>query len=295
MITPPQNNTITTMQSGQFLQSKEWAEFQKSLNRKIFFIEKNLIIKMSLPLGLSYLYCPKGPNDANDEFINKIKKIAREERAIFLRIEPPTEPPKEFIKTKNIQPACTQILDISKPESELLSAMHEKTRYNIRLAERKGIIITNEELGITNKKFNEFYTLLEKTSARQKIKLHSKEYYKKLATFNKIFVAYHEDKPIAAAMVNFYNDTATYLHGGSDEQYKNLMAPHLLHWEIIKYAKAKGFNFYDWWGVTSDPNHDWAGISRFKKGFGGSEICAPGAYDFPIDKFWYWMYKIIRK
>lgn len=297
------------MHSGAFLQSKEWAKFQESLGRKIFWVDGVLIIKMPLPLGLCYLYSPKAAYSLRltaDSLIQKIKEIAKKEKAIFWRVEPSEAPPKEFIKIKDTQPKCTLITDISKPESELLATMHEKTRYNLRLSERKGVGISNFQSPISNKNFEEFYDLLQKTSARQKIKLHSKNYYKKLAEFNEVFIAYHENVPVAAAMVNFYGDTATYLHGGSDEKYKNLMAPQLLHWEIIKIAKlrpvrgdisnasngARGIKFYDWWGIDEKK---WPGITRFKKGFGGAEICAPGTYDLPLDKFWYWVYKIIRK
>lgn len=269
------------MTSGKFLQSSEWEKFQISLGRKVFRIDRILVIKMPLPFGLSYLYCPK--NNVSD--LDEIKELARKEKTIFFRCEPQTAPPKNFIKIKDTQPKCTLITDISKSEDELLTVMHEKTRYNIRLAERK-------KLRITNDRFDDFYNLLQKTSARQKIKLHSKNYYEKLAEFNEIFIAYHENSPVAAAMVNFYGDTATYLHGGSDEKYKNLMAPHLLHWEIIKTAKARGCRFYDWWGIDEKK---WPGITRFKRGFGGEEFCAPGTYDMPFDKFWYFWYKLFRR
>ena len=298
---------------GQFLQTKEWMGFQESLGRKTWRIDGVLVIKMPLKFGLSYLYCPKTNYKlriTNDEFIKKIKETARKEKSIFFRCEPPGEPPKNFKKTRDIQPPCTQILDLTKSEEKLLAEMHQKTRYNIRLAERKKLRITNYEpclpadkLLITNKKFEEFYNLLEKTSARQKIRLHSKEYYKKLLNHynnlcgrtsycNELFIAYYSDVPVAAAMINFFEDTATYLHGGSSDEQKNLMAPYLLHWGIIKTAKAQGMKFYDWWGVDEKK---WPGLTRFKKGFGGEEVRSPGAYDLPINKFWYFWYKLFKK
>ena len=278
--------------SGQFLQSEEWEKFQNSLGRKTFRIDDLLIIKMPLPMGLSYFYSPKWPDKSpvmNYEL--QIKKISKKEKAIFWRVEPIEIPPKHFIKTKDIQPADTLITDISKNENSLLSAMHPKTRYNIKLAERKGISITNYKLQITNKAFDEFYHLLAKTADRKNIKFHPKEYYKKLAEFNEIFFAYLEDKPLAAAMINFCGDTATYLHGGSSDEHKNLMAPYLLHWEIIKYAKGKGIKFYDWWGADEKK---WPGVTRFKKGFGGEEIKSPGAYDLPLNGFLYNLYRYVR-
>ncbi len=273
------------MTSGKFLQSPEWEKFQNSLGRKTWRVDGALVVKMDFAFGLYFLYSPKITESKIQKLEIKIKEIAKKEKAVFWRIEPTEAPPENFIKTKDAQPKCTLITDISKPEDELLAAMHEKTRYNIRLAEKKGLQVAND-------RFDDFYNLLQQTSARQDIKLHSKEYYKKLAEFNEIFIAYRENIPVAAAMINFYEDTATYLHGGSDEKYKAMMAPYLLHWEIIKTAKSRGVKFYDWWGIDEKK---WPGITRFKRGFGGAEICAPGTYDLPIDKFWYWVYKIIRK
>ncbi|MFH1193737.1 MAG: peptidoglycan bridge formation glycyltransferase FemA/FemB family protein [bacterium] len=299
------------MASGAFLQSNGWAKFQESLGRKTWRVDGALVIKMPLKFGFSYFYSPKGPAGklqiTNYEL--RIKETAKKKRAIFWRVEPTEMPPKNFIKIKDIQPSRTLITDISKSEDELLAEMHPKTRYNIHLAEKKGIKISTPpflplDKGRSKEGFEQFYNLLQKTSARQKIKLHSKNYYQKLLTSsdhnyhdrdsygNEIFIAYFNNQPVATAMVNFYGDTATYLHGGSDEKYKALMAPHLLHWEIIKTAKSRGTRFYDWWGVDEKK---WPGITRFKRGFGGAEICAPGTFDLPIDKFWYWVYKLIRK
>ncbi len=281
------------MTSGKFLQSDEWQKFQESLGRKTWRVNGALVIKMNFLFGLYFLYSPKGPLfEINDNFLKKITEIAKQENAFFYRTEPSSAPPKNFHQFRDKEPRCTLITDISKTENELLAGMHEKTRYNIRLAERKKLLITNYELRITDKGFNDFYNLLQQTSKRQKIKLHSREYYRKLTESNKVFVAHYEDKPVACAMVNFYEDTATYLHGGSDEKYKNLMAPQLLHWEIIKIAKSRGIKFYDWWGIDEKR---WPGITRFKRGFGGKELCAPGTFDLPINKFLYKLYGFFRK
>ncbi|MBU4421649.1 aminoacyltransferase [Candidatus Parcubacteria bacterium] len=281
------------MQSGQFLQSKEWEEFQQSLGRKTFRILDTLIIKMPFALGLSFLYSPKGKCQQLEE----IRKIAKKEKAFFYRIEPQEKPNKRFLQFRDKEPKCTQILDLSKSEKELLAGMKQKARYNIRLAEKKGIkILTPPNLPLHKRRngegFEEFYSLLLQTSERQNIKLHQKDYYQKLVAFNKIFIAYYNNEPIAGAMVNFYENTATYLHGGSSDEHKDLMAPYLLHWEIIKYAKSQNLKYYDWWGVDEKK---WPGITRFKKGFGGEEICAPGTFDLPINKLLYCIYHYVRK
>jgi lipid II:glycine glycyltransferase (peptidoglycan interpeptide bridge formation enzyme) len=272
------------MRSGQFLQSNEWQKFQESLGRKTWRIDDALIIKMPLKFGFSYLYSPKLLESRIQKLEIRIKKIAKDERAIFWRIEPADKPPENFIKTSDVQPRCTQILDLIKSEDELLAKMRPKTRYNIRLAAKKGVQVSLQL-------FNEFYNLLRQTAERQKIKLHPKKYYKKLAEFNEIYIAYCNDAPIAGAMINFYKDTATYLHGGSSDWHKNLMAPYLLHWEIIKAAKARQMKYYDWWGVDEKR---WPGITRFKKGFGGEGVCSPGTYDLQINKALYWLYELLH-
>lgn len=106
-------------------------------------------------------------------------------------------------------------------------------------------------------------------------------------------IAYYEDTPIAANMVTFYGDTATYLHGGTKHSYHNLMAPYLLQWEAIREAKRRGYPYYDFGGcaVTKGKVTQWAGITRFKEGFGG--VCADmgETYDVIFQKKWYWLYK----
>lgn len=98
--------------------------------------------------------------------------------------------------------------------------------------------------------------------------------------------------PIAGALTLTYGDTAYYLHGAMDREYRNLMAPHFMHWEIMKLYKHEGFGYYDFWGIDA---RKWPGVTRFKLGFGGREIEYPGSFDLPISKFWYVVYTMARK
>lgn len=292
--------------AGAFLQSEEWAGFRRACGTKVWQIEgekaMGLIFKSTrqMPLSLNFLYCAKGPvGDANDKkFWEEVKKIARAEHSIFFRFEPQEKPTiKDAAKTKDIQPEITQILELQKNEDEILASMHQKTRYNIRLAEKKGVEIKMFSQSESKKEIDTFFSLLQGTEQRKNIRLWPKDYYEKLLDLpsNKLFIAYSEGKPLAGAMVNFFNKTATYLHGGTAKENMNAMAPYLLHWEIIKYAKVQGFKYYDWWGINPEPGHRWAGITRFKQGFGGYELRSPGTYDLPLKKFWYWIYKMLRK
>ena len=155
--------------------------------------------------------------------------------------------------------------------------------------------------------FEEFYRLVDQgTSERKEIKHHPKEYYKQQLTINNqqlkfvLFIAEHESKVIAANIVVFFGKTATYLHGATDNNFRNLMAPHLLQWEQIKEAKNRGCEEYDFWGVVNEHTLDrrgksWEGFTRFKKGFGGREVNYVGYWDYPLNKSWYWLYRLVQK
>jgi len=187
--------------------------------------------------------------------------------------------------------------------------MHEKWRYNIHLAERKGVKIKMASCddAIFEKYFEEFYRLVDQgTSERKGINHHPKEYYKKQLKINNqqlkfiLFVAECEDKVIAANIVVLFGRKAIYLHGATDNGLRNVMAPHLLQWEQIKYAKAQGFSEYDFWGIVNEYTKDrrgasWEGFTRFKKGFGGQEINYVGYWDFPLKTKWYFLYRLIQK
>lgn len=285
-----------------FLQSQNWLKFQESLGRKVWQVDSINIIKYNLPFGKSYLYSPRcRGNFLSDSFLKKIKEIAKKENSIFFKIEP-VDIDKDlmkksgFKKASNIQPKRTLILDITKSEQELLKQMHHKTRYNIKLAEKKGIEIKKDK-----KYFEEFWRLLKDTAKKGGFHTHLKEHYKEILEVPgvELFAAEFKGKIIAANIIIFYpplltksGGQATYLHGALDYQYRNLMAPHLLQWYQILEAKKRGCIEYDLWGIDEKK---WPGVTRFKKGFGGKEIDYIGAHDLVFQPLWYSIYKIARK
>jgi len=289
--------------NNQFLQSWLWGNFQQKLGRKIWrlairengkIIVQALIIKNQLPLGFSYLYCPRGPlfqDNYNKEglelLINKIKYIAIKEKAFFFRIEPLEKIDFIFLNRKipSIQPNQTTIMDLSLPEDEIFKKMHSKTRYNIHLAKRKGVTIHESD------DIECFWDLLKRTTKRENFKSYSFVYYKKLldCTFTKLYIAKYKNKILAAHLIIFFNQTAFYVHGGSSREFRQVMAPHLLHWHIIKEAKNMGCNFYDFWGVDEKK---WPGFTKFKMSFGGEKVVYPGTFDLPFSSFWYTLYKV---
>jgi len=284
--------------SGGFLGSWEWGEFQKSVGRPIYRFQLDngfaQVIEHNLPMGKKYWYLPRGSS-----FGDQLLDQARKNKVIFIRHESISK----GVKTIHVSPSTTLILNLEKIEDVLLGEMHEKTRYNVRLASRKGVSCAKSE------EFEYFWKLMEETAKRDGFKIHPKLYYEKMLeiSFVELWVAKHEGKILAAGIWSFFGDTFTYLHGASSSENRNLMAPYLLHWEVIKNAKSRGFKFYDFWGVCSSKNtpsldgrgqgegDSWSGITRFKKGFGGEVVEYPGTHDLPISKFWYSVYKLARK
>jgi len=328
------NNFIVQHGNSNFLQSWEWGEFQKSLGRKVWrpgvehdgqLVASALVIKNNLPLSRSYLYCPRGPIFESSKFkvqssklsvwrqlLETIKKIAQKEKAIFWRFDwPNSDLPKFLGENKklvkvpqDIQPRATLILNLDQSEAEILVQMKAKTRYNIGLAKRKGVIARQS---VDQKDIDPFLKLIAATSRRDHFQAHPEIYYQKMVDFFgkrgllKIFLAEYKDKVLAANLAFFWGKTATYLHGASSNEFRNLMASHLLQWEQILEAKKQGLSEYDFWGILEKVQSSkckvqgWEGITRFKKGFGGKELSYAGTYDLILDNFWYKIYRLFKR
>jgi lipid II:glycine glycyltransferase (peptidoglycan interpeptide bridge formation enzyme) len=280
-------------------QSEVWAEFQQKVGRELIDLGGARVARLGLPLGKNF-----------DWAVKSDLELPAKTESVFVRFEPENISLADIKKynlklvTKNSllsgqkSPKATRVLDVSKSEEEILGQMKPKTRYNIRLAAKKGVtieVVDDAEI---------LYDLLQKTSRRDKgYQPHDKEYYQKmvevLAAKEKghVFVAKHDNDFLAAIFVTFYGELAIYLHGGFNEAKRNLMAPYLCQWEAIKYAKKMGCKYYDFWGVaeSDDPKDSWAGITRFKEGFGGEKIIFPGTFDYVVSPFWYNILTLMAK
>jgi len=309
------NDFVGSEEHAQFLQSWQWGEFQKEINGIIWrigavedsgrLVASAKLVKKQLPMGKSYFYCGRGPvigdikriTEITSELFNTIKELAAEEGVMFLRFEPVYEFkvadfPFPVSQTINVQPSQTLILDLTKSEDEILQAMHQKTRYNIRLAEKKGVKVVEASAG----RFEEFWQLLTSTGDRDEFNLHGRSYYQNMLkignSFVKLLFAEYQGKPLAGNLVVFFGDTATYIHGGSSNENREAMAPYALQWHNIKLAKQLGYKYYDWHGVDETK---WPGVTRFKMGFSGQVVKYPGTFDLVYDDAWYNIYKMIRK
>lgn len=333
----------TNSPDGGFLQSEHWRKFQESYGRKTFELEEKdencdtciyaYVIVHRLPIVGNYFYVPRGPilsrntqhvtrnTNGIQKFLNDLINLAKKYNIGWVRIEPASEDILEKIKSnlpKNIkiikspvdmQPREILILDITKSEEEILAGMKQKTRYNIRLAEKRGVQISHNTQHITHN-INEFLRLIRITARRDKITAHPESYYRKMfetipPEILKLYVAEYEGKIICANLVLFFGKTATYMHGASDNTHRDVMAPYLLQWQQILDAKKAGCERYDFGGVKISHNtqhitrntNNWEGITRFKTGFTpeAKPIQFPGCYDIVLNPAKYWLYRILRK
>jgi len=212
-------------------------------------------------------------------------------------------------------PKTTLMIDLLCSEDELRNEMHTKTRYNIRLAEKKGVVVRECLL-------DEFYELYGATNRRKGLKGYPKKYFENILKCQaagcnqRVVAAYHNDVPLASNLLVCFGDTATYLFGGTSDEHRELMAPHLLHWECMKWAKANGYRWYDVWGINAPGERfrssgggllghdtkiarDWDGITRFKKGFASGKTGKVVEYgetvDVVMNTFWYSLLSNIKR
>lgn len=309
----------------QFLQSWAWGEFQASVGRRVSrlggFADNQM--KMAgqwlehyLGMGWSYLYCPRGPISAGaetdrnlPELIKKLKTKTNAYGNLFLRFEPVganTAADMEFLRrAPSVQPAHTSLLDLTQPLEKILANMHPKTRYNIRLAEKKELTleIKNETKKIVLADFEKIWQLFLTTAKRDGIKLHPKKYYQKMLAMVSSLVPVIKlgEEWLAAGIFIGFGDTFTYVHGASANIHRELMAPYLLHWQMIQLAKKQGYHYYDFGGLNPENKNDfdyrpgWEGLTRFKNGFGGNIYSYPGTFDLPINQLGYKLYSALKK
>ncbi len=291
---------------GGFLQSWEWGDFQHSLGREIerVFYQINgrimiaQAIQMDLPAGQFYWYLPKGPI-GNFKLENQVEKLrSKLPDGIFLRMEPDNV--DRIMRVDDVQPSTTLMINLEMDEEDIFQSMKSKTRYNIRLGNRKGV----ECKFVTMDKFDDFVRLMEQTTIRDKFKAHPSIYYKTMletmsgnGAIARLAMAFYKDHVIAANVIIDFAGTRTYLHGATSNLHRNVMGQYALHGFLIQDAKRKGMKLFDFWGVAPDGSsekHPWYGITRYKRGFGGEIVQMSGTFDIPMKHLWYWTYKVVK-
>lgn len=290
------------------LQSIEWEKARKEMGIETIRINNFLLTLHKIPYTkykIGYLARSKMP-DSNT--LKKLYEFGKKNNLIFIKIEPYEKISnikyqisniKNLIKSKHpLFPEWTQMLDLTKTEEELLKSFHSKTRYNIRLAQKKGVVV--KEMS-DDKGFEIFSKLYFETCRRQKYFGHNLKYHQivwknlknKIAH---ILIAFYNNEPLTAYQIWIYKNTAYYVYGGSSLKYRNLMGANLLMWETIKFAKKNNAKTFDMWGSLDPnykPNHPWAGFTRFKQGYGTKFVKMIGSYDLIINKSLYYIYSFL--
>lgn len=294
-------------------------------------ILKKQILRRGFAARLCILYVPKGPlmdwsdSKRRGDVLGDLFDMARKNRAIFVKIDPDvllgrgvpgTGEAREDVGGQALESelrrggwlfALDQIqfrnsvwIDLTETESKILARMSQKARYNVRLAEKKGVMI--REAGIDD--LPGLYRMYAETSARDGFVIRDEGYYRHVwGTFMDVtrggqapraeaLIAEVEDEPVAALFLFHFARRAYYLYGMSRLAHREKMPNHLLQWEAIRRAKRLGCDVYDLWGAPDrfEPEDSMWGVFRFKQGFGGEVIRTLGAWDYPASPFWYRMY-----
>jgi lipid II:glycine glycyltransferase (peptidoglycan interpeptide bridge formation enzyme) len=275
------------------------------------------------------MYCPRGPAlDWSEEALRRsvladLTTIATQHSVVSIKIDPdlpvgyglPGEPDSEEValgqwimedlaqagwrvSSDQIQFRNTLTLDLLLSEDEIMAGMKQKTRYNIRLADRRGVVVKRGGM----QDFDLLYRMYAETSTRDGFVIRKPAYYQDAwgafihAGMAQPFIAMVEKEPVAALIVFRFGETATFMYGMSRSAHREKMPNHLLQWEAIHWAKEQGCKMYDFWGAPDhlDPKDPMWGVYNFKRGFGAKLVRTIGAWDFPVRSGLYWIYSTAK-
>ena len=335
------NQFLSNHPNAHLLQTGEWGELKSAFGWKpVRLITGNVglqILFRALPLGFTVGYIPKGPvchnpsSAINDKFWQEIDKVCKKNLAVFCKFEldswdvdymssdsgpwlfpEKVIPPRAIVagplfknnwsySTHNIQPPRTIVVRLQGSDEDILARMKQKTRYNIRLAEKKGVTVRAWD------DLESFHKMMLVTGERDGFGVHTREYYQRAyellhpKRMGELLLAEYQGKPLAALFVARNGDRAYYLYGASTDEERNRMPTYLLQWEAMIWAQSQGCEEYDLWGVPDEEKtaleaefekrHDglW-GVYRFKRGFGGELKRAVQAMDRVYNPLLYWAY-----
>lgn len=312
---------VATHPRGHLLQTQQWGQLKTGFGWDWDLITLPdddtplcgaMILYRSLPFHLGTIaYIPRGPiidwdnPSMIEQLFERVHRAVRLRRAWACWVEPEVHDSETIAKTmsglgyhrskRTVQPRSTLIVDISPPEDDILMAMKPKTRYNIRLAERKGVAVRKGTLDDIAR----FHALMAVTGERDEFGIHTEAYYHRafelFAPHDQValFLAEYQGELLAALMTFAVGYTAWYIAGASSNQHRNLMAPYAVQWAAMLWAKSQGCMRYDLWGIPdasesqleeefADRSDGLWGVYRFKRGFGGEVVCYTGMWERPL-------------
>lgn len=312
---------------GHILQSWEWGEVKRHTGWEPlrFLVYKEgkpvagiSVLKRRVPIPIakkSIFYAPRGPvADFSDKAVLKflfdgIKDYAKQHGAIMLKIDPDIEKPNDaavrtltsvgFIQKNRgtdfygVQPNFVFRLGIKQSMEDIFASFHEKTRYNIRLSKRKGVVAREG----TRDDLKSFYDILKETSARDRFLVRGFDYFETIwdelveKGLAKLFMAEYDGRYIAGTLAFAFGYKTWYIYGASSNTDRKVMPNYALQWAMIEWAKERGCTMYDFRGVSGDtsPDNPLYGLYRFKKGFNGDLTEFIGEFDRPYSPFLYYL------
>ncbi len=318
------DDALLSLPAPPVLQTWEWGTFKERQGwRAIHYLWEAggkpcaaalVLLRRPAHLPLGVMYAPKGPTLPWDDVsllqsvLADLEAAARQAKAVFLKIDPDVEEDAPEGKTvtltlrargwrpsaEQVQFRNTLLLDLTLPPDDLLACMKPKWRYNIRLAQRKGVVVrpgTVDDLSL-------LYRMYQETSVRDRFVIRPEEYYQDAwGSFMKAglaqpLIAEVEGEPVAMVILFRFGRRAWYMYGASRSVYREYMPNHLLQWEAIRWAQAQGCAIYDLWGAPerADESEPMWGVYRFKAGFGARPVRYIGAWDFPVYRRVYDLY-----
>jgi peptidoglycan pentaglycine glycine transferase (the first glycine) len=339
LLAPQWEDYLASFPEAHILQTRAWGDLKAAFGWKAAYVtalETDAspgqlgvqILFRSLPLGLTIAYIGKGPVGSqtaladpacSDVLWHEVDRLCRNQRAVFLKLEPDqfetaaglgTEtddhwlaPPHGFRPSPQaIQPRRTLVVDIRGDEEQVLSRMKQKTRYNIRLSAKKGVMVRpSTDLDI-------FHRLMLVTGERDMFGVHSRDYYQRAYELFQprgecvLLMAEYQGEPLSALMAFASGRRAWYFYGASGDAHRELMPTYLLQWAAMQWARARGCISYDLWGVPdfderfleahfSERSQGLWGVYRFKRGFGGQLVRALGPWDRVYNPVLYALYR----
>jgi len=301
------------MQASHPLQSEAWGTFRREMGIDVLRVN-------NLPAGeagwqltfhkipftpFTIGYFPKGPLPTQP-IIDELTKIGKHKRAIFIQLEPNVLSGCQLSAISyQLRPShhplfskYTFVLDLTKSEEELLKAMHPKTRYNLKVAQKHGVVVREDN---SPDAFDTYLSLTKETTHRQGFYAHNETYHRRMwetlhpAGIARLWTAVYQNKILAAWIIFIWKNTIYYPYGASSREHRETMAPNLLLWEIVRWGKKAGYKKFDLWGALgpqADEKDPWYGFHRFKQGFGPKLVEFVGSYDLILNPLLYQLYTV---
>ncbi|MGB9859531.1 MAG: lipid II:glycine glycyltransferase FemX [Moorellaceae bacterium] len=318
----PKGHILQTYAWGEVKAATGWQPWRLVVEEEGKIVAAVSLLQRRLPyIRKSIFYAPRGPvvdfthTSLCDFLLRAVKDLARQKGAILLKIDPdiPSENTqvRQWLQQKGFKLACAGTgfegvqprhvfrLDLRPSLEEIKQNFHPKTRYNIGLAQRKGVTVKAE---CTVEDLADFYRLLQETALRDRFLIRSYDYFltlwKELVErgYAKLFLAYYQGRPIAGTLAFILGDKAWYMYGASSNRHRNVMPNYLLQWTMICWAKEQGCTLYDFRGVPGDlsEDHPLYGLYRFKKGFNGVFTEFIGEYDLVYSPLYYGIWRLAQ-